>query len=78
LGKLTDARESYQQALRLNSNNTIARKNVERSKTCSRAPLPRRSAHPPLVDLRLFITETGKTALTTVADLARGRWSMWW
>src|SRR4029079_7985585 len=30
LGKLTDARESYQQALRLNSNNAIARKNVER------------------------------------------------
>ena len=29
LGKLADARESYQHALRLNSNNAIARKNVE-------------------------------------------------
>jgi len=73
LGKLTDARESYQHALRLNSNNAIARKNVERledllSRT---ATAPIRTTRQ-LVDLRLFITETGKTALTTVVDLARG------
>ncbi len=74
LGKLADARESYQHALRLNSNNAIARKNVERledllSRTASTAPI--RTTRQ-LVDLRLFITETGKTALTTVVDLARG------
>src|SRR4029078_4373482 len=44
LDKLTDARESYQHALRLNSNNAIARKNVERledllSRTASTAPI---------------------------------------
>jgi len=73
LGKLAEAREAYQHALRLNSNNAIARKNVERlddllSRT---ATAPIRTTRQ-LVDLRLFITETGKTALTTLVDLARG------
>ncbi|HEU5097518.1 MAG TPA: tetratricopeptide repeat protein [Roseiflexaceae bacterium] len=73
LGKLAEARESYQRALRLNSNNAIARKNVERledllSRT---ATAPIRTTRQ-LVDLRLFITETGKTALTTLVDVARG------
>jgi tetratricopeptide (TPR) repeat protein len=75
LGKLADARESYQHALRLNSNNAIARKNVERledllSRTASTAPI--RTTRQ-LVDLRLFITETGKTALTTRLQ----PWSIW-
>ncbi|HJZ49502.1 MAG TPA: tetratricopeptide repeat protein [Roseiflexaceae bacterium] len=73
LGKLPQAREAYQHALRLNSNNAIARKNLERlddllSRT---ATAPMRTTRQ-LVDLRLFITETGKTALTTLVDLARG------
>lgn len=73
LGKLAEARDSYQRALKLNSNNAIARKNVERlddllSRT---ATAPIRTTRQ-LVDLRLFITETGKTALTTLVDLARG------
>src|SRR5690242_11690492 len=74
LGKLSEARQSYQNALRLNSTNAIARKNVERledllSRAATAAPI--RTTRQ-LVDLRLFITETGKTALTTVVDLARG------
>ena len=73
LGKLAEAREAYQQALRLNSNNAIARKNVERlddllSRT---ATAPIRTTRQ-LVDLRLFITETGKTALTQLVDVPRG------
>jgi tetratricopeptide (TPR) repeat protein len=73
LGKLAEARDAYQRALKLNSNNAIARKNVERlddllSRT---ATAPIRTTRQ-LVDLRLFITETGKTALTTLVDLARG------
>jgi tetratricopeptide (TPR) repeat protein len=72
LGNLADARAAYQRALRLNANNTIARKNLDRIED-----LLARSATPPvktgrqLVDLRLFITETGKTALTTLVDLPR-------
>ena len=73
LGKLADARESYQRALRLNSNNAIARKNLERldDLLARAATAPIRTTRQ-LVDLRLFITETGKTALTTVVDLNRG------
>jgi tetratricopeptide (TPR) repeat protein len=73
LGKLSEAREAYQQALRLNSNNAIARKNVERldDLLARTATAPIRTTRQ-LVDLRLFITETGKTALTTLVDVARG------
>jgi len=73
LGKLADGRDAYQKALRLNPNNSIARKNVDRVEE-----LLARSATAPvktgrqLVDLRLFITETGKTALTTLVDVPRG------
>jgi tetratricopeptide (TPR) repeat protein len=73
LGRLSDARDSYQRALRLNPNNSIARKNLDRL-----GDLLARSATAPirttrqLVDLRLFITETGKTALTTLVDVPRG------
>ena len=72
IGKFPDAREAYQNALRLNPANTIARKNIERL-----SDLMARSATAPvrttrqLVDLRLFITETGKTALTTLVDVPR-------
>jgi tetratricopeptide repeat protein len=73
LGKLSEARDAYQNALRLNPTNAIARKNVERlddllSRT---ATAPIRTTRQ-LVDLRLFITETGKTALTTLVDVPRG------
>lgn len=72
VGKFSDARDAYQNALRLNPANTIARKNIERL-----SDLMARSATAPvrttrqLVDLRLFITETGKTALTTLVDVPR-------
>jgi tetratricopeptide (TPR) repeat protein len=73
LGKLSEAREAYQNALRINSTNSIARKNVERlNDLLSRsASAPVRTTRQ-LVDLRLFITETGKTALTTLVDVPRG------
>jgi hypothetical protein len=72
LGKLTEAREAYQNALRINPANSIARKNVERlNDLLSRsASAPVRTTRQ-LVDLRLFITETGKTALTTLVDVPR-------
>jgi hypothetical protein len=73
LGKLAEAREAYQNALRINPANSIARKNVERlNDLLSRsASAPVRTTRQ-LVDLRLFITETGKTALTTLVDVPRG------
>ena len=72
LGRLTEARDAYQNALRINPTNSIARKNLDRLND-----LVSRSASAPvrttrqLVDLRLFITETGKTALTTLVDVPR-------
>src|SRR5690242_4467838 len=73
LGKFAEARDAYQNALRINPANSIARKNVERlddllARTVS---APVRTTRQ-LVDLRLFITETGKTALTTLVDVPRG------
>ncbi|MFN8568246.1 MAG: tetratricopeptide repeat protein [Kouleothrix sp.] len=72
LGKLPEARDSYQSALRLNPANTIARKNIERLNDLlvRAATAPVRTTRQ-LVDLRLFITETGKTALTTLVDVPR-------
>jgi tetratricopeptide (TPR) repeat protein len=75
LGRLADARDTYQQALRLNPNNTIAHKNLVRLHELlarsSEATAPVRTTRQ-LVDLRLFITETGKTCLTTLVDVPRG------
>ncbi len=74
IGKFADARDAYQNALRINPANTIARKNIERlSDLLARsatASAPVRTTRQ-LVDLRLFITETGKTALTTLVDVPR-------
>jgi hypothetical protein len=73
LGKLAEAREAYQNALRINSANSIARKNIERldDLLARSASAPVRTTRQ-LVDLRLFITETGKTALTQLVDVPRG------
>jgi tetratricopeptide (TPR) repeat protein len=74
LGRLSEARDTYQHALRLNPSNTIAKKNLARIQELivrfgeSKAPV--RTTRQ-LVDLRLFITETGKTALTTLVDVPR-------
>jgi tetratricopeptide (TPR) repeat protein len=73
LGKLEDARDAYRNALRLIPNNPIARKNLERiDDLISRGATagPSRAGRE-LVDLRLFITEIGKTALTTLIDASR-------
>jgi hypothetical protein len=73
LGKLAEAREAYQHALRLMPTNAISRKNVERlDDLLSRAATAPIRTTRQLVDLRLFITETGKTALTTLVDVPRG------
>lgn len=72
LGRLVEARDAYQRAIRLNPTNAIARKNLERIEELierfdgANVPLKRTRQ---LVDLRLFITETGKTCLTLLVDV---------
>jgi hypothetical protein len=74
LGQLAEARDAYQRALKLTPNNPIARKNVDRIEDLigrsAIAAAPSKSDRQ-LVDLRLFITETGKTALTSPIDVPR-------
>ncbi|MFV9503399.1 MAG: tetratricopeptide repeat protein [Oscillochloridaceae bacterium umkhey_bin13] len=74
VGHFTEAHDAYQQALRLTPTNSIARKNVARlealiargygSGQANRKPRQQ-------VDLRMFITETGRTAITTLIDVPR-------
>jgi hypothetical protein len=72
LGRLEEARECYRSALRLTPNNPIARKNVERlDDLIARGATLQSRAGRELVDLRLFITEIGKTALTSLVDISR-------
>jgi tetratricopeptide (TPR) repeat protein len=73
VGRLADARDSYQKALRLTPNNPIARKNLERLEDLisrSGDTITIKTGRQ-LVDLRLFVTEIGKTALTTLVDVRR-------
>jgi hypothetical protein len=74
LGRLSEARDAYQHAQRLNPSNTIAKKNLARiqellARVGDSATVAKTTRQ--LVDLRLFITETGKTALTTLVDIPR-------
>lgn len=74
LGQLPEARDAYQRALKLTPNNPIARKNVDRIEDLigrsAVAAAPTKSDRQ-LVDLRMFITENGKTALTSPIDVPR-------
>jgi tetratricopeptide (TPR) repeat protein len=73
-GLYTEAHDAYQQSLRLIPTNSIARKNVARldaliargfgSGQANRKPRQQ-------VDLRMFITETGRTAITALVDVPR-------
>lgn len=74
-GMYTQAYQAYQQALRLVPTNSIARKNLARleallGRGIEQGPINRRAREQ--VDMRLFITETGRTALTTLVDVVRG------
>lgn len=75
LGNLREARDAYEVALRLTPSNGIARKNLERLEgllaRSSTMHVPDRTTRQ-LVDLRLFITETGRTAVTVLVDVPRG------
>lgn len=74
-GLYRDAQHAYQQTLQINPTNTIARKNL----TCLDALMhlevhqnrERQNRQP--VDLRLFVTEAGKTTVTTLVDVTRSQ-----
>ncbi len=75
LGKYAESHRAYQNALRLNAANPIARKNVARleallARGITEAPITRSTRQQ--VDMRMFITETGRTALTSLVDVQRG------
>lgn len=75
LGKYADSHRAYQNALRLNAANPIARKNAARleallARGITEAPITRSTRQQ--VDMRMFITETGRTALTSLVDVQRG------
>lgn len=75
LGKYADSHRAYQNALRLNAANPIARKNSARleallARGITEAPITRSTRQQ--VDMRMFITETGRTALTSLVDVQRG------
>ncbi|NJM05592.1 hypothetical protein HC891_04365 [Candidatus Gracilibacteria bacterium] len=74
IGSYGASHDAYSQTLRLNPTNTIARKNLTRLES-----LLAREGHAQVirsarqqVDLRMFITETGRTAMTVLIDVHRG------
>jgi tetratricopeptide (TPR) repeat protein len=75
VGNLQESHNAYQNALRLNPNNTIAKKNLARLQELitrgDDVAAPIKTTRQ-LIDLRLFITETGRTCLTTLVDVPRG------
>ena len=73
LGRFAEARDAYREASRLDPTNTIASKNLARlSKLAEEESASAAAAPPPTpVDPRLFIEESGKTAVTTLVDVAR-------
>src|SRR5919202_3069146 len=69
LGRYAEALDAYQQAPRLDPTSTIAQRNIQRLEKLvdEEAPAP----PPTAIDPRLFIEESGRTAVTTLVDLGR-------
>ncbi len=72
LGRYQEAHDTYQQTLRLNPTNTIARRNLSRIDTLLQREdwqtvAPRKDFE--RADQLIFITEAGKTVLTALHDL---------
>jgi tetratricopeptide (TPR) repeat protein len=69
LGRYGEAKQAYAEALEIDPNNNIARKNLDRLADLSDEAAPARTGHE-RIDPRLFIEETGKTGFTSLVDLA--------
>ncbi len=72
LGRYAESRDCYSEAARLDPSNTIAAKNLARlTKLVEEEATAAAVAPPPTpVDPRLFIEESGKTAMTNLVDIA--------
>ncbi len=73
LGMYTEAREAYSQTLKINPDNTIARKNLDRLSLLQESPATsavRAAISGERSDADLFIEETGKTGTTDLVSLA--------
>jgi tetratricopeptide (TPR) repeat protein len=70
LGRYGEAKKSYSEALQLNPDNTIARKNLERLALLSEDVAVADGASSEKIDPRLFIEEIGKTGVTSLVNLA--------
>lgn len=74
LGRYREAHSAYEQAHILNPTSTIARKNISRLEALLARGLDQieiTGNQPLRIDMRLFITEAGKTAITTLMDVQR-------
>jgi tetratricopeptide (TPR) repeat protein len=69
LGRYPDALDAYQQAHKLDPTSTIAQKNIARLEKLVEEHAP--PSAPTAIDPRLFIEESGRTAVTTLVDLGR-------
>jgi tetratricopeptide (TPR) repeat protein len=69
LGEYEEAKRAYSQALEIDPENNIARKNIARLEQLSSSDGAARIAAE-RIDPRLFIEETGKTGVTNLVDLA--------
>jgi tetratricopeptide (TPR) repeat protein len=69
LGRYAEAHQAYTQTLKINPNNTIAKKNLERLDALkdSATPVPLGKDR---IDPRIFIEETGKTGVSDLINLA--------
>ncbi len=75
IGQFTESHDAYQHTLRLTPTNSIARKNIARldaliARGFESGQVNRKARQQ--VDLRMFITETGRTAITALIDVPRG------
>ncbi|HKV84224.1 MAG TPA: tetratricopeptide repeat protein [Ktedonobacterales bacterium] len=68
LGRYSEAKRAYAEALEADPTNNIARKNLDRLAQLSDEEADARPAE--RIDPRLFIEETGKTGFTTLVDTA--------
>ena len=75
LGQYSEAHDAYQTTLKLQPTNSIARKNIARLDALIARGFESGQANRKArqqVDLRMFITETGRTAITTLIDVPKG------
>lgn len=69
LGQYDEARQVYTEALEVDPENNIAKKNLDRLAQLQPSAAPKRPVSE-RIDPRLFIEETGKTGFTNLLDLA--------